>query len=787
MASYCGYCELLRCGSSVSSQETLMTLISNILCEWAEGGNGDSLTLCDDNGPFVRTFIYDASGQFVEFIDTTLDGSPYVAVGNVTTCAGEAPFPEVSYFNTEATDDPVISRLILEEGQNAVRVWIGETPRNESDFFLYIARNAVVLKVLVTRWSSPVILVPSGAGTALAFGTSDGREIGVTPLTLTSSFPVSSGVSGTANADLATVPIWAPSAPHVVLPSNNSAIEIQGAGWGVVFVSEFDGASWTPPRSVIVNGTYPIKELCTYKQIALATYNGSTVSVSAPSGSTIGGTSVAATFGIVPTGTTHNVTANSGADLVAKMAIAVSGDRILLPAGTYTLPAVVNAATFAANVLAGNIGGEGIVIQGATGNRADVTIIPHSTANSTIFFMAGATDPFLWRDLTLNYTGTSSSYYVNGGVHRLENVRIFGPQSVDTNGSLVTVQPASTAIIDFQAFNCLFEDSIGDLYSGSVQAVGTFQGASICKLMSVTGRRAGNSDDTRQCFTTHSGFPNEMYSIDGSDARLNVIANDSNVGSISYVFFSRFSPGTRRVGIVNHYSYFNYQIATAANDAWNPQSGGWSIGNRIDKTGQIFSGSIFNNSLVPKVVANNLSLNDGRAIFVRAGGMTVNFNMIRQAGEGIRKDNFTGPSTAIDSHSNNTFLNCAVGWGSTINNFITGFISNAFKTSGTSISVNASADAAMLKGSSTIDPTISASYTAGVGDITGVDAAIDANFFPTLGGNCDDNGLGSSFDYVGGYDFEQFPVIYKETITSRGARTRPRVDLTNDIYPHRIV
>lgn len=776
-------CKRAFCGE-ISSPTDFYTRFTSLLCRRKTVRNE---ILCDGAGfIFLRSYTYDTEGTQTGFYDTTLDGDPYEPSGVVFNCL-TPQFPEVTYIDTDASTDPSTVAFTLEGDQNAVRVFIGETPRAESDFFLYVKRNAVVLKVLCHRWSAPVILVPSGAGTTLAFGTSDGREIGIVPLTLDSSFPTSSGVSGTANADYATVPIWTPSAAHVVLPDYNQAIEIQGVGWGVVFVSEFDGSAWTPPRSVITNGTYPIKELCTYREIALATYDGSTVSVSAPPGSTIGGTSATATFGITPTGTTHNVTANSGADLAAKMAIAISGDRILLPAGTYTLPASVNAATFAANVLAGNIGGEGVIIQGATGNRADVVIIPHSASNAMFFAMAGAADPFLWRDLTFNFSGTNSSYYVQGGVHRLENVRAFGPQATDPNGSLVTVQPASTAIVDFQALNCLFEDSIGDLFSGSVQSSGSFQGASICRLMNVTGQRSGDSDDTRQCFTTHSGFPNEFYSCTGSDARLNVMANDSNAGSISYVFFSRFTPGTRRDGIVNHYSYFNYQIATAAGDAWNPQSGGWSIGNRIDKTGQIFSGSIFNNSLVPKVWANNLSINDGRAIFVRAGGMSIAYNLVRQAGEGIRKDNFTGPSTAIDLHMNNTITVCPVGWNSTINNFTTGFVNNAFKTNTTSVSLNASANAAMIKLNNVLDATVDPDYTAGAGDITGVDAALDSNFFPTAAGNCDDNGEVSVNDWVGGYDFEQFPTIYKEAVTSRGARTRPRVLLTNDIYPHRYV
>jgi len=730
------------------------------------------IKLCDNDTPFLRHYSYDPEGVLFNFFDTDINGFPYFVNGDVSNCPSGPSQSRISYFNTDASSNPTTVRATLTEGQNAVRVWIGETPRNESDFILYVKRNSTVIEVLVHRWSAPVVLVPSGAGTTLAFGTSDGRQIGITPLSLPASFPVSSGISGTANADLATVPIWSPSAAHVTLQDYNSAIEIQGSGWGVAFLSEFDGAQWSPARSIILNGTYPIKELCTYKQIALATYNGATLSVSAPTGSIIGGTKNVSTFGIVPTGTTYNVTANSGADLLAKMALAVSGDRILLPAGTYTLPSAISAATFAANILAGNIGGEGVIIQGATGNRADVILKPAASSGAVNFTMPGATDPFLWRDLTWDFSGSLSSLFFTGGKIRLENIRVFGPQTNDSaHGCLVGARPDSTAIVDFQALNCIFEDAIGDVFSGSVQASGTFQSASICKLYNVTAERAGNVDDTRQCFTTHSGFANELYSCVGSDARLNVVANDSNANSISYIFFSRFTNGTRRNGVSNHYSWFNYYDANNSLDAWNPQNDGWSIGNRIQKINQIFSSSVFNNVNVKKITANYISMNDGRGSFVRAGAIENIRNVFSGCGEGVRKDNFLGPSTAAASDINNTFIGCVIGWTSTIANFITNFKNNAAKTSGTSVSVNATANGAMTKNNNVLDPTVGGSYTAGSGDTLGVDAALDSKLLPTLGGNCDDNGLASTFTYVGAYDFEQFVHIYKAGVISRGARS----------------
>lgn len=62
------------------------------------GGGGEAanpvstLVLCDDNGPFIRTFEY-VIGSNTVVTDTTLTGAPYQTTGTVGVCAGGGGTP----------------------------------------------------------------------------------------------------------------------------------------------------------------------------------------------------------------------------------------------------------------------------------------------------------------------------------------------------------------------------------------------------------------------------------------------------------------------------------------------------------------------------------------------------------------------------------------------------------------------------------------------------------------------------------------------------------------------
>lgn len=68
-------------------------------------GGSFSRILCDDNGQFIRVFIYDTQGVVIEIENQTLeDGSPYVPVGNIIACADTDH--EVLPFCDFGTDPP---------------------------------------------------------------------------------------------------------------------------------------------------------------------------------------------------------------------------------------------------------------------------------------------------------------------------------------------------------------------------------------------------------------------------------------------------------------------------------------------------------------------------------------------------------------------------------------------------------------------------------------------------------------------------------------------------------
>ncbi len=83
MASDCGLCEKILCGGKVRSRDQFQTLVSNILCDMR---TTRLVVLCDDETPFIRVFIYDSDGTFVEYRDTDLEGAPYIVTGTVGSC-----------------------------------------------------------------------------------------------------------------------------------------------------------------------------------------------------------------------------------------------------------------------------------------------------------------------------------------------------------------------------------------------------------------------------------------------------------------------------------------------------------------------------------------------------------------------------------------------------------------------------------------------------------------------------------------------------------------------------
>ena len=252
---------------------------------------------------------------------------------------------------TDVGTSPSTTRITLGSVQNSVRVFCDLYSPSEPFFYLYFTRNGgTTVKVKLFPWSARIL--SASPGDAFAFSTADGRSVTIAPVTVPTTLESSFPVTGTALADSGTPPYWSPSAAHVTLLNNSSAFRLPDTSSStLVFISEYDPRSktWTPPRWVRTQSGRATTVRCTYKQIALATRDGSTLSIAAPTGATIGGVSTRMVNPYLPavTGTSRPVT--NATTLLAAIAASVAGDEIVLAAGTYTLSQTVTTASFTAN------------------------------------------------------------------------------------------------------------------------------------------------------------------------------------------------------------------------------------------------------------------------------------------------------------------------------------------------------------------------------------------------------------------------------------------------------
>ena len=659
--------------------------------------------------------------------------------------------------------------LSVSGGYDAVRVWTGETPSTEPWFFLYVTRSGVTSKIKMNRWEARVINVPGGS---IGFGTSDGRTIYVAKDVKASALGTSFPVSGTANADRAGVPIWTPSAPHITLPAGERQYELVGSGTErIVFVSEYDGTTWSPARWLRLPASGSVRLHATFSQIALANYDGATVSVNGPTGTVIGGTSASAslTFPAV-TGTTHNV--STVAQLKTAIGASVAGDEIVLAAGTYALDVNITAASFTANNgVGGRVGMEGITIRGAT---ADRTLYVIGVSGGAGDWDVAGNQPNLiagFKDLTFNFGSTSANFTVNGGRWNLQNVAWTG--STTTN---VAFRATTTNVQQVMALGC-------DSSNAGVDCYDYLEGKSnsYCKLINCTGSTAGPliSD---QVLTCHNSGILEVYGGTFSDANLNVIAMGS--GGRAFMAFCTVTKGARKGAIQRTmcFGITNRTTGQAANGWTTSGQIGFVIAsvtsNQITETG----------TTIVMDFEGNLSVSESGGEWYYPYNVVSGFKMERNVvvghSIGLR---FNFGTTGSAAANRNTIIggsqSCDIStatWAKTLQ----GNVSKDASTRGITSNV-----AGM--GVATVDYNIwcgtpSASYVPGANDVTGVNAALDANYLPTAGGNCDGTGNPAAIDWVGGTDYVGFLLEISSVTRDRGARCRPRIianaELTPDIW-----
>lgn len=697
---------------------------------------------------------------------------------------------------TESSTTPSTPQLTLNSLQNAFRIWTAEQDVQEVNFYIYVRINGgAVTKIQCYRWQG--VIVNAAPGATVAFGTSNGRAIYVSPMAVPSSLTAPSGTTGTANADEGVPPFWAPTAPHVVLANYNSAIKLNsnGSSEQTVFIREYDGSSWAPPYFVIVPATTDINVRCTYKQIALATLNADTVSVTAPAGTTIGGTSTLMSLNLSKSGTTYLVTAGSESGLRAAMALAVAGDEIVLPDGTYALTAAISNTTFAANN-ATNKGMSGILIRSQSGNRANCIIKPNTGSNQFNIDNSLGTAEYGFKDLTFDVTGGVSGIGLFAGVGRIENVRIAGPQT-GSGEALLSIGPSTTGPMDFVAMKCLFEDSADDGVDGSGGGPGApFVADSIIQFVKCTSQRAG-SLTSNQPWTTHQTMGIECYGCTASDATQNAIANGSENGSTYYWFFGSITPGARRCGAQDTCFFFGAKSGGNSGDTFKIQKDGYGYAVGLRASNPLLSGTTALTTTFTEATQNPedgdiiacilTGSGTGRGIFPQIQGLRASFNVITACAEGFRIDNQTagGTHSNLNFH-NNTLSGCTNAWnfGTTGGAMPTLFKNNACRGSTNGIVLSAGNQAVNTNNYNHIDPNISGNFVAGSNDVVTGDAAVNTTtWFPTDGGNCDNNGDPTQWDWVGGIDIWNFPSIYKSGVVSKGARSIAEIISGADLHP----
>lgn len=680
-------------------------------------------------------------------------------------CATVLPGPPLQTITTD-TGNPANAQITLQGTQNAVRIFNGATPLSEQGFTLNVVRNihpfpppVIAASVKLYPWQGRIIY--ASPGDTLAFGTVDGRQLQVAPLTLPDTLTTATGMSGTANIDQAAPPLWAPTAAHIVLPDNASAFQIsQTNGEQVVFISEFDGTQWSNPRWVWVQANYDVTVQCNYREVALASASGTALAINAPIGSTIGGVKHTPTLLPAMTGTQRNV--NDLAGLNAAIAAAVSGDRIVLAAGTYTLGGVITEASFTSNHnVGGKKGMEGITIMGATGTRGDVIIVGRFNINQST-----ATGPATFKDLSINANGAAASCLTaTSGVWILENVDLYGTGAANVCEVIASVNP-----ITWDALLSSFRNSGADCINGDGSGVGS---PGLCRFHLCTGTVAGALAND-QVITPHNGLAFYCYGCSWSDANTNVVAG-ATANDKTYLAFCTVSPGAREGGAQFGLGVWAYGSTLTSKAQLGPNAILCKITNTTTSntyrnyTGTVQSCRIFiNNGAAAKVLHNSIAGGTLRNCMVIVPGLGTMMLLANSAS-----------AQALNFAYNNTYVSGGAGSGFTLsdaNGMGVNARNNAVQTGlgGTPFNVTAAnmalstVDYNVLNGA-ILDP----DYVPGANDIVGTDPQLDAFYFPTAGGNCDANGTDTSPTFSIG-DSDPFGFVYRyDTPTSRGARSRP--------------
>lgn len=667
---------------------------------------------------------------------------------------------------TDASATPTGNQVTVSAGWNGFRVWTGEQPVAEAYFDLYVSRNGgAVVKFRVFRWQGRIITATSGD--VVSLGTSDGRTLYVTPMYAPTTTETASGTTGTANCDKAGPPLWSPTAPHITLPANARSFQITADGTERdVFISEYDGSSWTPVRWLKLEAARSVTVRTSYRKIALANYAGATLSITAQAGTVIGGSMATMSLNIpAATGTTHNV--SNPAEFDTAVAAAVAGDRILFAVGATAITNNITAASFTANVAAGRKGSEGIIFEGAATDYE--TVCPIS--GDWDLTQTGATLATYFKNLKWSWS-SAINFDIRGGDWKFEHCRFTG------GSDNLSFRTTATDTIQLDALYCQSDTSSADCFAGNG---GNGQEAnSVVRLIDCVGFTSG-AIAANQVITSHTTLAVQVYGGTYSDAHTNVIASDADTAPVR-CFFVAVLPGARNSGVINS-SQFGSSLLLENAGNLGIATNLYCVTSSLTATNYAASNNTFSNPTTQIIEHNKFTMNNGRVFQASRGGGSLKWNIVSGGGEVVRVNDYTTGSTNLTTFTGNTVVGSTTAFGLNDNSILMSLRNNACATNGTSVSCTATGNGNMVKGYNVLDPTVSANYTAGTGDTTGANAALDSNLIPTASGNCDGNGDTSIADYLGASDPFGLVLIYKSDRISRGAREIPAVYASTQLYP----
>lgn len=691
----------------------------------------------------------------------------------------------------DAGSSPTTTQAIIQPGNNAIRLQFGYVASYYNHFFIYYNDNGTSYKIDAYRMTT--LLLKCAAYDVIKIGCDSSFPISFQQYADPLVRPTPTGVSATCQTDSVAPMQWFPAAAHLVLPDKCNSFTIAHNGTQrTVFVKENDGYNWGNITAYIVEANKDLTIFCVNKNIALGTYTGLSLSITAPLYTLVNSHSYNTTFAFrAITGTVRNVTAGSGASLVAALNAFVLGDLVSVPAGNYhceTAPA------WTANIAAGHKGAAGLTLVGATGNRGDVVIYVNDVAVSA-WTLNNSTDTngVYFANFTIRGDSSDNPIDLISGHHYWYNMRVAGSYYAGSGGVgellNIAMNTASQPVSFYAAFVNI-DSGYADHFDANAFATGTtWAQIQACSIVCVScGATFGGNFANSQLFTSHFEMP---YTVSGglwNDANANTFANGAGP-TYGYLEFLTVTPGSRAGG-VQQCSCFGCILTLTTSGALSAAT--------------TTSGSYFNNITLAATSSSSLVRNINAA--------NINHNVFNPSGSGLR-GYFYNATTGTPVYVGNLFLgtwgdanySTSATSGSTAvirligNSFVgngvavylgdlfdsTTIANNAFKSNTTNVDVVGSA---IYKSyGHNVMASVTGTYTSGTGDITNAASALDGNYTPTVGGNVDaGQGDNTQVGYIGGKDWRMLDWIQAPSLMPVGASCT-EVDGSNNVRSAAVV